>query len=97
MTYVPSHSETSKSLKINKEEVLRNLRVGESIRCFPIPLFVLVVGLVLGGGRGFVYFLFFRFKLQTYTQPKDFMDILKFQWIADLRATIIWFSHNRNY
>lgn len=58
MTYVPSLSETSESLKINKE-VLRNLRVGESIRCFPIPLFVLI-GLVWGGGGegGFVCFIF---------------------------------------
>lgn len=91
MTYVPSLSETSESLKTNKE-VLRNLRVGESIRCFPIPLFVLI-GLVWGGGgKGVLFVLFFVFQAQiadihTHTK-KDFMDIVKFQWIADLRAAI---------
>lgn len=42
MTHTPSLSETSKSLKMNKEEVLRNLfTVGESIRCFFTFLFSL--------------------------------------------------------
>lgn len=40
MTHTPSLSETSKSRKINKEEVLRNLfKVGESIRSFLTLLF----------------------------------------------------------
>lgn len=40
---MPSLSETSKSLKVNKEEVLRNLfTIGESIRCFSTLLFPLL-------------------------------------------------------
>lgn len=76
MTHTPSLSETSKSLKINKEEVLRNLfTVGVSIRCFVTLLF---------------YFFLFSFQSQIadICSTKGFMYIPQFQWIADPRATI---------
>lgn len=68
MTCMPSLSETSKSLKTNKEEVLRNLfSVGESCSdVSPFSLFVVVVGLVwFLGGRGLcLVWVFFVFQAQ---------------------------------
>lgn len=70
MSYVPSLSETSKSLKINKEEVLKNLRVGESIKMFPHSSFCCCDW--FGGEGGFVCFIFCfsGSNLQIYTHKK---------------------------
>lgn len=99
MTYVPSLSETSESLKINKE-VLRNLRVGESIRCFPIPLFVLI-GLVWGGGgKGVLFVLFFVFQAQIadiHTKKRTSWILSSFSGLLISEQLLLWSSHKRNY